>query len=172
MALHRLPVVAGVTLLAAICASPTRAVAPQIKDDGKFFGADAIKKANEQIRDIARRSGLDLLIETIATLPDDQAAKVKAMSPAERGEFFAKLARARREEAVVRGIYILVCREPPHVDVLVHMPRGGAFSPEDRQKLTSQLIHDFRDKHFDEGLAKAVKFVQEKLTANRQFPRD
>src|SRR5690349_714442 len=54
------------------------AVAPEGKDEGKFFSADAIKKANEQIHELTRKTGKDLLIETYATVPTDQVEKVKS----------------------------------------------------------------------------------------------
>ena len=47
------------------------AVAPLIKDGGKFFSADAVAKANEKIKKIAQTYNKDLLIETFADIPDD-----------------------------------------------------------------------------------------------------
>jgi hypothetical protein len=49
------------------------AVAAEIKDAGKFFSPDAVKKANDDIREIARKYDRDLLIETYSTVPDNQA---------------------------------------------------------------------------------------------------
>ena len=64
------------------------AVPPIIKDDGKFFSAEAVKKANEEIRDITRKFGRDLLVETFATVPADQAERVKTINADERDRFF------------------------------------------------------------------------------------
>src|SRR5690349_13554669 len=77
------------------------AVAPEVKDEGKFFSADAIKKANEQIHELTRKTGKDLLIETYATVPTDQVEKVKAMSREERARFFRSWAEERVRTAVV-----------------------------------------------------------------------
>jgi uncharacterized membrane protein YgcG len=139
------------------------AVAPEIRDDGKFFSAEAIKKANEEIRDIARKYGKDLLIETFPTVPENQAAKVKAMPREEREAFFRKWAERRADEAVVNGVYILVCREPAHVRVEVTARARSVFGAEAKDKLIQLLIAKFRAKQFDEGLAEAVKFVRERL---------
>src|SRR5688572_19219071 len=100
-------------------ARPAGAVAPEIKDEGKFFGAEAVKKANDEIRTIARKHNKDLLIETFMTPPGQPAEKVKAMSPEERNRFFQKLAAERAAAAVVNGVYVFVCREPAHIRVEV-----------------------------------------------------
>src|SRR5437762_49110 len=83
------------------CAGRAAAVAPEIKDGGKFFSEEAVKKANEQIREIAHKYDKDLLVETFMTVPDDKAEKVKAMSREEREKFFSEWARQRAEKAVV-----------------------------------------------------------------------
>src|SRR5947208_455909 len=102
-------------LLATGCltlAAATATVAPEIKDDGKFFSAEAVKKANERIRLIARKYKRDVLIETYATPPADQVDKIKAMEPKEVAAYFEKWAEERADQRVVHGVYILLCQEP------------------------------------------------------------
>src|SRR5262245_15155513 len=106
---------AGLCLV--VAAARAAAVAPEVKDEGKFFSADAVKKANEQIREIAHKHERDLLIETFAAVPAEQADKVKGMSREERGKFFDTWARERAERAVVNGVYILICKEPTYIQV-------------------------------------------------------
>jgi uncharacterized membrane protein YgcG len=146
------------------------AVAPQIKDEGKFFSADAVKKANEQIRDIARKYGRDLLIETFPKVPDDQVEKVKAMSKEERQKYFIRWAQQRMSDQVVNGVYILITKEPAHLRVEVAPKAGSVFSRQDRNELARRLVGDFREKRYDDGLQAAVKFVEQKL-ANRTKDR-
>jgi uncharacterized membrane protein YgcG len=148
------------------------AVAPQIKDEAKFFSADAVKKANEQIRDIARKYGRDLLIETFPKVPDDQAEKVKAMSKAEREKFFVQWAERRMSDEVVNGVYILICKSPSHLQVRVSRKAESAFSRQDRDELARKLLGDFREKRYDEGLQAAVKFVEQKLSATAKDRSD
>src|SRR5258708_1959376 len=147
------------------CAGRAAAVAPEIKDGGKFFSEDAVKKANEQIREIARKYDKDLLVETFMTVPDDKAEKVKAMSRDEREKFFREWARQRAEKAVVNGVYVLVTKEPAHVHVEIAGKAGSALTPAVREKIVERLLEDFRAKKFDEGLQGAVKLVQEKLAS-------
>jgi len=150
-------------LLGLLCAGSARAVAPEIKDEAKFFSPDAVKKANEMIRQLARRTGFDLLIETLPAPPGEQADKLENMSPADRNKFFSTLAKQRANEVAVRGIYVLVTRTPPHLELAARkLPRQ--FTRQDFDKLRSTLIEAFRAKKYDDGLLNAVKMVQEKLT--------
>src|SRR5438874_7743 len=77
------------------CAGAAPAVAPEIKDEGKLFSPEAVKKANEEIRDLARKYDRDLLVETFPNVPDNQAEKVKAMPRADREKFFRDWAAKR-----------------------------------------------------------------------------
>ena len=164
-------IVGGILLgMLAFCGR-SAAVAPEIKDEGKFFSADAVKKANKQIREIARKYDRDLLIETFAAVPGDQTERLKAMSREERDKFFLNWAQDRAEAAVVHGVYVLICKDPSHLEVVGRTPsskRMRVRSELDKQafeKLRDLLLKDFRDKHYDEGLQAAVNFVEEKLAA-------
>ena len=48
---------------------PALASAVDVRDDASFFSADAVEKANTQIREIEKRTGREIRIETYATVP-------------------------------------------------------------------------------------------------------
>lgn len=152
----------------AVLAGSAAAVAPEIKDDAKFFSAETVKKANDQIKDIARKHGIDLLVETFQTVPGEQADKVKALDPTERTKFFQNWAKDRINHHVVNGVYVLICRQPPHIRVEVSDRAttrfGGGFGPD----LGKLLVAEFSKKQFDEALLKAIKQVQEKLATGKK----
>jgi uncharacterized membrane protein YgcG len=152
-------------LTLAALAARSAAVAPEIKDEAKFFSPDAVKKANAEIREIMRKYGKDLLIETFPTVPEDQRDKVKAMSREEKAKFFESWARQRAEAAVVNGIYILICKDPPHLQVEVSPKVRSMFSKAARDKLIETLVTNFQNKEYDKGLQAAVQFVRERLAA-------
>lgn len=159
---HRMVGTALVVSLALLWTGRAVAVAPKIEDEGKFFSADAVKKANEIIRRIAQRTDLDLFIQTLASVPGEQGEKLKTMSPTERESFFRNWAKERAAADAVHGIYIVVTRDPRHLEIQVrHGPRQ--FTSEDLQKLKQMLIRDFRAMKYDDGLLNAVKFVDEKM---------
>lgn len=141
------------------------AVARQIKDSGKFFSADAIVKADKQIREIARKYDRDLLIQTFATIPDEEAERVKVLSPEERSEFFRNWANDRAEAALVHGVYILVCKEPAFLEIVITERGRAAFDQQVFEKLRTLLLKAFRKNHYDEGLQSAVDLVRERFAA-------
>ena len=142
-----------------------RAVTPVIKDEAKFFSPDAVKKADKEIRDLYRQHGFDLLVETFPVVPGDQTEHVKAMSSAERGKFFRNWATERSELNVVNGVYILITKEPAHLEIIITPKARRIIDQEAFEKLRGQILRQFRDKHFDEGLQGAVDFVRERVTA-------
>jgi hypothetical protein len=146
-----------------MASGPVRAVAPQIKDEAKFFSPEAVKKANEDIRDMMRKFGRDLLVETVPTVPADLVVKVKEMSNEERWKYFYNWARERAEASVVNGVYILVCRQPSHLQVFISPKAREIFDAGTRDRLRDALLAEFREKRFDQGLQAAIKVVQDRL---------
>ena len=100
----RLP---SLVTLAACClavAGPAPA-AFEVKDEGKFFSADAVSKADQRIKELKEQTGNDLLIETFAEIPADRKKDYK---PERKNEFFARWARENARQRKVAGVYILI----------------------------------------------------------------
>jgi uncharacterized membrane protein YgcG len=150
-------------MLALAVTSRTAAIAPEVKDEGKFFSAEAIKKANDEIREIMRKYDRDVLVETFVTVPDTHKEKVKAMSPKERNEFFRSWANDRIQTNVVNGVYILVCADPTYVRIEITAKAQSVFDRAVYEKLGKLLLGQFKMKNFDAGLLAAVKFIRAKL---------
>jgi hypothetical protein len=139
------------------------AVAPEIHDEAKFFSPDAVKKANEQIREIFSKYGKDVLIETFPSVPADQLEKVKAMESKEKADYYRKLAIEHAKERVVNGIYVLVTREPKYLYIEITPSARETFDKEFYNHFRKVLFANFGKDHFDEGLAAAVQAVKEQL---------
>jgi S1-C subfamily serine protease len=141
-----------------------------VKDGGKFFSDDAVKKSNEGIKEIEKKYERDLLIETFATVPggEAEAAKVKAMSRDDRAAYFRKWARERLKEEQVNGVYILACKEPSHLVVEVPARAQAVLGDNAGKELADLLLARFREKKYDDGLAEAVKLVSEKLAKSKE----
>lgn len=142
---------------------PAKAVAPVVNDRGKFFSPDALKKANDALRELYLNDSRDLLIETHETVPMADVEKVKGMSREDRQKYFKKWAETRAEQRLVRGVYILICKEPTMIYVEVTAKARNVIDDSARNKLRDKLVDDFRAKNFDDGLANAVKFVKDRL---------
>ena len=143
------------------------AVAPLILDNAKFFSPEAVKKANEQIKDIARKHGFDLLIETFDTVPGDQAAKVKELSSEERTKFFQNWAKDRMNHHVVNGVYILICKDPPSLRVELSDRAKPRFGEKFINEIVKALVAELKAKKYDDALQKAVKQTEERLGASK-----
>jgi S1-C subfamily serine protease len=141
-----------------------------VKDGGKFFSDDAVKKANEGIKEIEKKYDHDLLVETFATVPggEAEAAKVKAMSKDDRAAYFRKWARELLKEEQVNGVYVLACKEPSHLVVEVPARAQAVLGDNAGKELADILLTRFREKKYDDGLAEAVKFVSDRLARGKE----
>ncbi len=149
--------------LALVLAGSADAVAPEVRDDGKFFSADALKKADERIRDIYKKYDRDVLIETFASVPAADLEKVKAMDAKERGDYFLAWAKDRVQKRAVNGVYILICKEPRYLRVGIVERDPHKFPAGTAAQIDKVMVKHFAEMHFDEGLDAALTFIEEKL---------
>lgn len=174
---HLLPTALVSGLLLAVGTAAAALVA-EIKDDGGFFSPAAIAKANEVIKEIHRDFKKDLLIETFKTVPADRAEEVKKMDKAELNKFFQAWALQRARAAQVNGVYILISKEPPHLQVEVgNETQQKAFTLANRDELARRVIAKFKQaaevkddeakrKFYDEGLLEGVNYVYSTMKSN------
>jgi len=146
-------------------AGPARAVfPPPVKDDAKLFSPETLEKANKKIRALYGESRKDVVIETYLTIPADLEKKYKELGKA---KFFAEWAAQRVNDLGVNGVYILICKDPAHLQIAVdEQTRKKAFSLADRDKLARKMLEQFRDKKFDAGLLEGIDFIGSTLKAN------
>ena len=148
-------------------AGPALALMPEVRDQAGFFQADTVKKANEVIRDIKNRFHKDLLIETFKNPAADMMDEAQSSDSKIKDKFFSEWAREQAHNEGVNGIYVLVCRDPPHVKVAVgNETRKKAFTEPDRDHLANLLVARFKDKKFDEGLLEGVAYVRDTMASN------
>jgi uncharacterized protein len=154
-------------LLAGWLATAGRAAAvfpPPIRDEGKFFSAEALEKANRKVRQIYQRFQKDVVIETFPAIPADLEQKYKEE---EKAQFFNEWARKRAEELGVNGIYILICKKPGRVEVEVgNQTQKRAFTRNDRDNLVRKVLGSFKEKKFDEGLLEGLDEIESALRKN------
>ena len=81
---HRINKILTVSLVGlSLLALPAMGRAADVSDEGHFFSAEAIEKANQSIRDIEKRSSQEIHIETHATVPSDKIDAVAKMDKKE-----------------------------------------------------------------------------------------
>lgn len=137
---------------------------PPIKDDGKFFKAETLDKANKKIREIYENYKKDVVVETLASLTADQEKKLKDDG---KPKFFAKLAVDRAKELGVNGVYMVICKAPPHYQIEMDPEtRKKAFTNADRKKLAETIVKHFKESDFDAGLLDGLDVIAATLKAN------
>lgn len=166
MQLPTRPFLLPTVVLACLCLtnSASAVFPPPIKDDGKFFSAEGLDKANKKIRALYENYRKDVVVETFATLPTDLAKKYDEKN---RNVFFRDWAKARMKELGVTGVYILVCKEP---QFLVVEPddstRKRGFSGTDFKKTFQGLVSGFKESKFDVGLFNALDAIEGAYKSN------
>jgi uncharacterized membrane protein YgcG len=151
--------------------SATIAATPEVNDDAGFFKPETLRRANRLIRAINSRHHKEVLIQTFQTVPKGKEEEATSKDPAMRNRFFSEWGKQNARHARVNGIFILVCRQPGRLEILVsNETRRGAFTAEDLGELTAIIRRSFRNKDFDGGILKAVQFIHDRMDANLGAP--
>jgi hypothetical protein len=150
----------------ALVLAPLRAASAAsygVRDNAHFFSADAIRQAEQGIQQINERHQHDLLIETIPSLSDEQ----RQSATADPRQFWEQFTDQHALKAGVRGVYVLICKDPPHIQAAVgSSTRQRLFTSADRDELVRPMATDFRQKNYDQGLLNAVRFVEQRMDQN------
>jgi uncharacterized membrane protein YgcG len=155
-------------LIPAMPLVPSKAAAVRVLDDARFFKPAAIRQADEQIADIHTRYQKDVFVETVATPPADRAPELKTLG---RERFFAAWAEERMLASRVDGVYILICKDPSHVEVIISQDAGEPFNDRFRESLRRTLVRRFDRRQYDKGLLEGVALVREQLDQALAEPR-
>jgi uncharacterized protein len=152
-------------LLGCLLAWPaTAAQAVEIKDDAGFFSQKALDKANDRLADLKKAHGKEVRIETIKTVPGGNADEVAKMDRAAREKFFAKLARDRATAEHAKGIFILICKHPGHVQIEEDKEtRNQGFGITEWAELRETLVAGLRHKEYDKALLDSVDYIAERM---------
>src|SRR5437867_1772202 len=98
----------------------------QVRDNAHLFSDGAVVKADREIADIRRSHKVEVLVETFARVPEGREKELQE----DKDRFFNSWARERARDEAVRGIYLLVCKDPGRVEVEVgNKTQEKAFTP-------------------------------------------
>ena len=138
---------------------PKRDTALASKDDGKFFSEATWKLVRPAAEKLYKEKKLDLLVETYETSPKGEVAKLKAMSAAERNDFFKEFTAERAKELNLNGFYIFVCKSPGFLWVGVSRSLDTTLPSGFGSVVSRQMLKQFGAKKFDEGLTEALSEI-------------
>lgn len=138
-----------------------------VRDDASFFSPAEVKKANLEIRHLKDTHRRDLVVETFRSVPPNRSAQVRGMSKDQRDKFFADWGRDRGRQTALDDIHVLICKDPPHIQVTVgEKTQKAGITTADRDRIRDIFVNRFREKEFDRGLQEALAFLRGKWDAN------
>jgi uncharacterized membrane protein YgcG len=141
-----------------------QAAEPKVNDQAEFFSKSAVEQATRKIQEINRRFKVEVVIETFPAIPDSMKAKYK---PEEKKQFFRHWAETRAADAGVKGIYVLICKNPGHLQVAPDQAiRKKAFTLEQRDSLVKSAVKSLGQKQYDAALSEMVETVASTLQTN------
>ena len=138
-------------------------VGADIRDSTGTFSPDAVRRANEIARQIRQQTERDVVLEVMPSLTSEQSAAYRA----DKDKFFQDWARSRARELGMSGIYMLMTRDPGHLEVAVgNQTAQQAFSQADRRELVQMMLGQFKQRQYDEGLVAGMQFIQATMQRN------
>ena len=145
-------------------ASTLSATDPHVFDGGMFFSEEAVSEADDVIRSIKQAYDRDVMFETYAGIPDDLKDELARDG---RDKFYQDWLNRRARQLGVRGVFVLMTREPGRVQVGVDKStRNRAFTLTDAEALRETLGSAFRTRQFDRGLLDGVRLVRRRMGEN------
>ena len=138
-----------------------------VRDNGDFFSDSAKKEATRKISEIEMQYKKDLVIETFTVIPEDIKRGVDLTDKPALNKMFEQWTVKEARQQKVNGIYILLTREPAHLQIVVgNDTQSKAFTLKDRDNLTSLMLSKLRAKQNDEALSECVKFVSTTMASH------
>lgn len=137
--------------------APAVVRAAEITDGGGFFSAEALATANKSLRELENQSGREVRIETFAAVPTDKVEAVAKMDAKQREAFFSKWVHERAEATQSRGIFVLICREPSHLNLWAGTPiQRAGFGAAQAKTVKEAMLTRLKAKEFDKALTEGV----------------
>jgi hypothetical protein len=145
-------------------ASPMSLADAHVFDGGMFFSEEAVSEADDIIRGIKQSFDRDVMVETYAAVPDERKDELPRDG---RDKFYEDWLNRRAKQLGVRGVFVLMTREPGRVQVGVDKAtRHRAFTLADGDSLKEILGSAFRARKFDRGLLEGVRFIKQRMGEN------
>ena len=148
---------------------PAWAAVPEVRDQTRLFRPETVEQADAILQDIKRVHNQELAIETYSSIPADRQAAWQAESndPEKRTLFFAEWGRERFRALNVNGIYMLITKDPDHLQIEVgNVTVGRAFTMENRDRVDKIMVPRLERKDYDDALLAGVEYVRRAMNEN------
>lgn len=125
-----------------------------VNDAGLVLSPHDLHETQRQILVLARKHNVEVYTETVARLPDGDARKVEE----------------RAKDAGANGLYLLICKDPPGVQVVASeaLVRKG-FTPENLAELKKVAEESVQQRQYDRTVVQSVRFVTQRFEPTRRL---
>jgi hypothetical protein len=119
-----------------------------VNDAGLFLCPRDFHETQRQIIHLARRHHIEVYTETVTTLPTKDAKTVEE----------------RAKEVGANGLYLLICKDPPGVQVVASdaLKKKG-FTPECLAELKKVAEEGVQKRQYDRSVVQSVRFVTQRF---------
>src|SRR5688500_2407706 len=121
----------------------------QVIDKANMFSAEAIRAAEASFKTFHDRTKAEIVVETIPSIGDVKAGAEK-LPAGEQDKILAKAAETRAESKGVRGLYVLICKEPGK---LKFASSRNAIDPKDARAVANAMLESLKKNDRDGALA-------------------
>lgn len=148
--------------------APAQAANATVRDQAGFFSESAQSTTTRILSEIEKSLKRDLVIETYREIPAEARKGLDLQDKAAVNRVFETWSVQRARELGVQGIYVVMTREPAHLQIAVgNETQRQAFTLADRNALAERMLERLRAKKNDEALIAGVSFVRDTLLAHR-----
>lgn len=130
-----------------------------VTDRGQLLKAETITALQSLIDELHKKNGIDLLIETYPTAPQEDAERVREMKPQDRTAYMRRWASDRGKAENVHGLVILICNDPKSLYVAVAPEARDRFPADFSNTIVKTLTDGLRDGKTDEAILTIAKSV-------------
>ncbi len=143
-----------------VTALPAWAGTTGIHDNAGFFSESAKADATSNITDLQRKLKKDVCVETFAEIPIEIRGELNLQDKTSVNRAFEQWAVKRARELAVNGVYVLLVKQPAHLQVMVgNDTQRQAFTLADRDRLVSTMLTKLRSKDNDGALREGMSFI-------------
>ena len=110
-----------------------------VRDSGDFFSEAAIKEATRKISAIETQFKKDLVVETFPDIPEEIQRGVDLSDKRALNKMFEQWTVKEAKQSRVNGIYILISKEPAHLQIVVGNDTQNRCGVADRR--SASFVH-------------------------------
>ena len=169
---------AGFGLASAAPPKPMIEARLTVEDHAGLFTPEAVKRAKAVLAEVKLPMARELTVVTFKEIPAARKADFEKIGKDDREarkRFFTEWARQEAKEDRAKGIFVLVCRSPGYIQVLIdRATREHGFNQENEDRLAGLLLERFREAAKvkseseqqalrDKALVQAAEYVRDAL---------